>query len=191
EGIEGTGELLAAAAHVRRVGGAEAHLGAGGDLRARLGDRAVAHEHVARHDETPGALAARDQPAPDEEEVDAHARHPWRRPTRTALRRSAPVFRRWMSCTRRRLGRLPSAARSSACPPTMPASPAAAATSATAPRARAGGTPRAPAITRNASVRSASPTRIASPSPHTLWLVGWPRRRSSSSIAGRSSCTSE
>src|SRR5438552_2791519 len=64
-------------------------------------------------------------------------------PTRTALRRSAPVFRRWMSCTRRRLGRLPSAARSSACPPTIPASPAAAATSATAPRARAGGAPRA------------------------------------------------
>src|SRR5947199_10122232 len=43
EGVEGAGELLAAAAHVGRVGGAEAHLGIGGDLRARPGDRATGH----------------------------------------------------------------------------------------------------------------------------------------------------
>ena len=38
-----------------------------------------------------------------------------------------------------------------------------------------------------ASVSSASPERIAIASPNTLWFVGRPRRRSSSSIAGRSS----
>ena len=42
-----------------------------------------------------------------------------------------------------------------------------------------------------ASDWSASPTRIAVASSNALWTVGRPRRRSSSSIAGRSSWTSE
>ena len=47
------------------------------------------------------------------------------------------------------------------------------------------------ATSRKASVSSASPARIAMASPNTLWLVGRPRRKSSSSIAGRSSWISE
>ena len=42
-----------------------------------------------------------------------------------------------------------------------------------------------------AMVSRASPARTAMPSPKTLWLVGWPRRKSSSSIAGKSSWISE
>src|SRR5439155_664682 len=59
EGVERPGQLLAASAHVGGVGAAQPHQGVGEDLRARLGDGTVAHEHVARHDEAPGALAAR------------------------------------------------------------------------------------------------------------------------------------
>src|SRR5439155_743303 len=65
-----------AAAHVGGVAAAQPHLGVGGDLRARLADRTVAHEHAARHDEAPGALAARGEPALDEEPVDANPFHP-------------------------------------------------------------------------------------------------------------------
>ena len=39
----------------------------------------------------------------------------------------------------------------------------------------------------NASVSNASPASTASPSPNTIWQVGLPRRRSSSSMQGRSS----
>ena len=45
--------------------------------------------------------------------------------------------------------------------------------------------------TSKAKVRSPSPARIAVASSNFLCAVGRPRRRSSSSIAGRSSCTSE
>ena len=59
-------------------------------------------------------------------------------------------------------------------------------------RARRGSAARAlSATSRKASVSSASPARIAMASPKTLWLVGTPRRKSSLSIAGRSSWTSE
>ena len=47
------------------------------------------------------------------------------------------------------------------------------------------------AISAKASACSPSPARIAMPSPNTTCEVGRPRRRSSSSMAGRSSCTSE
>ena len=50
-------------------------------------------------------------------------------------------------------------------------------------------TPRA--STSNARASSASPTKIAVASPKALWHVGRPRRRSSSSMAGRSSWISE
>ena len=43
------------------------------------------------------------------------------------------------------------------------------------------------AATPNARVSRASPARTAVDSPNFLWLVGFPRRRSSSSIQGRSS----
>ena len=49
----------------------------------------------------------------------------------------------------------------------------------------------AAARTWKASVRSPSPARIARPSPNTTCAVGRPRRSVSSSIAGRSSWTSE
>ena len=43
----------------------------------------------------------------------------------------------------------------------------------------------------NANVSNASPARMARASPKTMWLVGRPRRKSSSSIDGRSSWISE
>jgi hypothetical protein len=49
---------------------------------------------------------------------------------------------------------------------------------------------RACATAPNAAVSSPSPARIAIASPNAMWTVGRPRRSSSSSIAGRSSCTS-
>ena len=49
----------------------------------------------------------------------------------------------------------------------------------------------ASAIQSKASVSRASPARMAMASPNTLWLLGRPRRKSSSSIAGRSSWISE
>ena len=44
-----------------------------------------------------------------------------------------------------------------------------------------------PARMWNASVRRPSPARSAMASPNTLWFVGWPLRRSSSSMTGKSS----
>src|SRR5262249_19381173 len=75
---------------------------------------------------------------------------------------------------------------SSTWPPTIPAAPAARARRATS-SARRGSGPEASRA--KASVRSASPARMAIASPYTTWLVGRPRRSESSSIAGRSSCT--
>ena len=43
----------------------------------------------------------------------------------------------------------------------------------------------------NATVNNASPARTAMPSPKTLWQVARPRRKSSLSMLGRSSWTSE
>ena len=49
------------------------------------------------------------------------------------------------------------------------------------------GQPLASAAISKACVSSASPASTAMPSPKTLWLVGLPRRKSSLSIAGKSS----
>src|SRR5512139_2631050 len=101
----------------------------------------------------------------------------------------AAVFRCWISSTSGG-GETPGEASMSSCwPPTMPPAPAARARSAMARTARAG---RADArgdsaITRNASVSNPSPARMAVASPYALWQVGFPRRKASSSIAGRSS----
>ena len=90
------------------------------------------------------------------------------------------------------LPKRPSAARSSIWPPTMPPRPAARARPVTsAIRTSASGWVSGRASTSKANVSSPSPARIAVASSNFLCAVGRPRRRSSSSIAGRSSCTSE
>jgi len=102
----------------------------------------------------------------------------------------APVLRVWMKWSVFSAGGLPSASMSAAWPPTMPNHPAASATSWMTWSSVSGLTiPRGvlPAMIRKASVSRASPARIATASPNTLWLVGLPRRVSSSSMAGRSS----
>ena len=114
-------------------------------------------------------------------------------PVRAQEARSAAVFRNSISSTSAAV-ELPGAADRSICwPPTIPPPPAASARSAIARTAFPGSACARGecAITRNASVSSASPARIAVPSPNTLWEVGFPRRKSSSSIAGRSSWISE
>ena len=82
--------------------------------------------------------------------------------------------------------------RSSIWPPTMPPRPEARARPSTrsARTAAPDRSPARPAMSK-ASVSSASPARMAVASSNALCTVGWPRRRSSSSIAGRSSWTSE
>ena len=74
-------------------------------------------------------------------------------------------------------------------PADHPAAPAPRANSAQLTAAVRGG--QLSASTSKASVSKASPARIAKASPNCLWQVGKPRRRSSSSIAGRSSWISE
>ena len=76
---------------------------------------------------------------------------------------------------------------SSTCPPIMPAGPGGDGELRTMRGADRGAA--SVASTSNAIVTIASPARMAIASPKTLWLVGRPRRRSSSSIAGRSSWT--
>ena len=76
---------------------------------------------------------------------------------------------------------------SSTCPATIPSAPQARDKVWTASRRFSAGRQGASVIRRNASGCSASPASTASVSPYTLWLVGLPRRRSSSSMQGRSS----
>jgi zinc/manganese transport system substrate-binding protein len=89
------------------------------------------------------------------------------------------------------LGRLfPSAARSATWPATIPSAPAPRAMMATSSAVALPSSLSSAAFWAAASkafVNRASPARMARASPKTLWLVGFPRRRSSSSIAGRSS----
>ncbi len=86
----------------------------------------------------------------------------------------------------------PSLSMSTIWPPTIPREPEACAISWITRRRAAGSTP-SPLQERRmkASVRSASPARMAVASPYTLWFVGFPRRKSSLSMAGRSSCMRE
>ena len=128
--------------------------------------------------------------------VEQHRRRGSRRPARQGARWRGSGRR---SCARAcvrvrsRVKRLPTAARSSAWPPAMPCEPQAAAsvrnisTCVEVSSASAGSL----ASTSNASACSASPARIAVASPKATWQVGRPRRSASSSIAGRSSWTSE
>ena len=121
---------------------------------------------------------------------------PRRAPPTTAAANSAAVLRR--GCTRlrspRRRRRRVAArnARSSACPPTSAREPAACASSRERARARRVGSPAAArASSSKARASSASPASTAIASPYATCTVGRPRRRSSSSMHGRSSCTSE
>ena len=108
---------------------------------------------------------------------------------RTAIRR--PVFRAW---TRRSASgdSLPASFRSRYWPPTIPPRPVARLISREDPDARARRRPGwCSATSCTASAKRASPARMAVSSPKSTWQVGRPRRRSSSSIAGRSSWISE
>ena len=88
-------------------------------------------------------------------------------------------------------GGAPVASMSHACPPTMPRHPAASASSRTMRSRVASGRPGASASTSNARVCNPSPTSTAVASSKAMWHEGRPRRRSSSSMAGRSSWTRE
>src|SRR5438093_8942942 len=85
---------------------------------------------------------------------------------------------RWMYSSVSAEIALPSDSMSTTWPPTIPTVPAASAISATTSRITRGSLTRSAlsAMSRNASVRSASPARIAIASPKTLWLVRRPRR---------------
>ncbi len=74
-----------------------------------------------------------------------------------------------------------SAARSATCPAITPLAPAAWASS------RASSERFCWAMSLKASMMSASPANTALASPNWMWQVGLPRRRSSSSMQGRSS----
>ena len=111
-------------------------------------------------------------------------------PIRTAARTSAPVLSECMRCSCASAWVWPVASMSSAWPPHMPDAPEAVASASTQSiLSCAGASARASA--ENARVCSASPARIALASSKATCTVGWPRRRASSSIAGRSSWTSE
>ena len=90
--------------------------------------------------------------------------------------------------------RLPSDWRSIACPPPIPFAPDFSASTYAARQAFPAPTrltDGAHSITSNAFTIRASPAKSAIFSPYTLWLEGLPRRKSSSSIHGRSSWISE
>ena len=120
-------------------------------------------------------------------------RRPRCRPARATATISAPVLRRWIASSRpgRRHVAIALAGQVGRLAADQCGRPGGAAQHGTAaarhgrPASRRWPRPRTPAPS------SASPTRIAIASPKTLWQVGRPRRRSSSSIAGRSSWTSE
>ncbi len=111
-------------------------------------------------------------------------------PMRTAARIRAPVFSACMRVNAASVCCWPVASISRAWPPHMPDAPEAwARVCRQATRSVAGSG--ASASRPKARVCSASPARIAVASSKAMWVVGLPRRSASSSIAGRSSCTSE
>ena len=107
-------------------------------------------------------------------------------PSSAAAEIRAPVLSCWSCSSSPRVRALPSPAMSRTCPPTMPSGPASRDRQDTASTTRSAGSS-AWVKTPKAAVSSPSPARMAVASPYTLWLVGRPRRRSSSSMAGRSS----
>ena len=107
-------------------------------------------------------------------------------PRRAAASIIQPVFRASMVVISSSVRDCPSPRRSSTWPPTIPWGPAAWANVAIPRQMRSGGKG-AFARVAKAAVSSPSPANTALASPYTLWLVGWPRRKSSSSIQGKSS----
>ncbi|KAL3845214.1 hypothetical protein ACJIZ3_002617 [Penstemon smallii] len=78
--------------------------------------------------------------------------------------------------------------KSTTCPATSPSVPIALANSPTAASTLFGATPLvAVAMNSNAKASKESAANTATSSPNTLWFVGFPRRRSSLSIQGKSS----
>mmetsp|Transcript_15015 Transcript_15015/g.32260 ORF Transcript_15015/g.32260 Transcript_15015/m.32260 type:complete len:202 (-) Transcript_15015:327-932(-) len=121
---------------------------------------------------------------------------PRRAPETTAASRRAAVLWAWMYCSVSRVASswAPSISMSTICPPTRPSDPTHFATYATTRSTTFGSTLSrgvAMAMYSKARVRRPSPARMAHCSPYTLWLVGLPRRKSSLSMQGRSSCISD
>mmetsp|Transcript_25720 Transcript_25720/g.53463 ORF Transcript_25720/g.53463 Transcript_25720/m.53463 type:complete len:237 (+) Transcript_25720:48-758(+) len=119
-------------------------------------------------------------------------------PAATDTLSSAAVLCLWIHLRSSRVtadAGLPSHSRSRACPPARPTLPTLAPSRpTTSRRRRCGSFPGIFAASvylttySKAVERRLSPARIATSSPYTLWQVGIPRRRSSSSMDGRSSC---
>ena len=130
----------------------------------------------------------------------------WPRPSRPPQTMEvvmrAPVLARWMRSTSSAVGFWPSPSMSMTWPPIMPGGRAAGQVERPTPVPMAKANSRristmvaggagSWAMVWKARVWRASPARMAMASPKTTWQVGWPRRRSSLSSAGRSSWMSE
>src|SRR4249919_4291948 len=109
---------------------------------------------------------------------------------RTEARNSAPVLSACKCAREATSSSRPVASMSSAWPAHMPSTPLAAASSRSS-ETRIGAGSADSASTEKASACRASPARMAVASSQATCTVGRPRRKASSSIAGRSSCTSE
>ena len=108
----------------------------------------------------------------------------------TALTRiSSPVFLAYRVRSSSSEIAFVSAAMSSICPSIIPIAPSP--STRAARRASSGATAGFFIAVSTARSSSESPASSAVASPQTLWFVGLPRRRSSSSMQGRSSCISE
>ena len=107
----------------------------------------------------------------------------------TLARISAPVLSPCMASSSSRSRLRPTAERSIAWPPAMPAVPLASARISIIFKRASELTPaaRSRASNEKASTCSASPASMAVASSKARCVVGWPRRRASSSMAGRSS----
>ena len=111
-------------------------------------------------------------------------------PSATLHATIAPVFMLCMVCNSSRDSARPTLNRSMAWPPAMPWLPAARANDCVACTISAGAIG-IDASRSNASGCRASPASMAVASSNCTWAVGRPRRSVSSSMQGRSSCTSE
>ena len=118
-------------------------------------------------------------------------RAPDHRPTRRSARRSSTW---WIRSSSSSVSVLPSPCRSSSCPPIMPPAPTRASAPRTIARRRRPGSPSALAA-RQRSARQRHhgrrPATVAVGTSKARCAVARPRRMSSSSMHGRSSCTSE
>mmetsp|Transcript_19346 Transcript_19346/g.49217 ORF Transcript_19346/g.49217 Transcript_19346/m.49217 type:complete len:263 (-) Transcript_19346:437-1225(-) len=120
--------------------------------------------------------------------IAASSAPPMSAPHTTEDSSSAAVLCSWMYCSTSRPTSLSSLLMSTTWPAVRPSAPTALPSSMITRSTLSAGTPLvARATCSNANESSASPARMAMSSPYTLWLVGRPRRKSSLSMAGRSS----